>query len=107
MDKYESYICHSLAHSGVKHQQNLRVFFYSVTAGVGPKNCIDLVGVSDAVTPEGIRWTGEKILRNLHLAQAGWKVRSVKMREIQKALDCNSLHSFVSDLLVEKKQAPI
>ena len=103
MDKYESFICHSLAHSGVKHQQNFTVFFYSVTASVGPKNCIDLVGATDAVTPEGVRWTGEKILRNLHLAKAGWKVKNVKMREIQKALDRNSLHSFVSDLLVEKK----
>ena len=100
IDKYESYICHSLAHSGIKHQQKAPALFYSVTASIGPsKVCLDLVGVTDTVTPEGVRWNGEKILRNIHLAQAGWRVKNIRIRDVQKALDCKSLHSYISDLV--------
>jgi hypothetical protein len=101
MDKYESLISFALSELGVKHAQKVPVFrgLYWVTATIGPNICIDLVGPEDVVAPKSDKWKGEKILKKIHLIADGWTVVSVTMRQVQSALESNSLKPMVADLI--------
>lgn len=101
IDKYESLICFSLGQLGVKYTQQMHAVphCYSVTASIGERTAVDLVGPSDVVAPQGERWTGTKILKNLHLAKHGWTLVNPTMRQIQTAMEANSLTPTVADLI--------
>jgi hypothetical protein len=101
IDKYESLICFSLGRLGVKYSQQFAVVpdCYTVTALIGEKTAVDLVGAGDVVAPSGERWTGAKILKNIHLARDGWRLVNPTMRQIQTALEQNSLAPTVADLI--------
>ena len=101
MDKYEALISYALTELGVKHSQRVPAVrgVYTVTAAIGQKLCIDLVGPEDVVAPRTDRWRGEKILKKIHLMEDGWTVVNITMRQVQQGLESNSLKPVIADLI--------
>jgi hypothetical protein len=101
IDKYESLISFSLSELRVKHIQHFVAVkdLYTVSVSLGPGLCIDLLGPEDVVAPRTDKWSGEKLLKNLNLAQNGCTVVSVTMRQVQSALESNSLKPLIADLI--------
>ena len=101
IDKYSSLVSFSLSQLDIKHQHEYMAIpnLYSVTASVGHSVCLDVIGADDVISPRGTRFSGSRILKNIHLAQAGWTLVNVPMRTVQSALESNSLVPVVADLI--------
>lgn len=101
IDKYSSLVSFSLSKLDIKHQHEYMAIpnLYSVTASVGPSVCLDVIGADDVISPGGTRFSGSRILKNIHLAQAGWTLVNVPLRTVHSALESNSLVPVVADLI--------
>jgi len=101
IDKYSSFISMSLSELGIAHKVNAVVVpnVYTVTASLTGENSvhIDLVGPSDVIAPHGTKWTGTRILKGIHLA--GKPVVTLRMLDVQRAIEENSLNPFLADKL--------
>jgi hypothetical protein len=121
IDKYASLISHSLGQLGIGHSVNAVVVpnVYTVSclinadreasptkntrkelAKTNGKVIVDVLGPSDVVAPLGTRWTGSRVLKGIHLAQMeGTPVVTLRMIDVQKAIEENSLKPFIADRL--------
>ena len=106
IDKYESLISFALSELGVKHKLKALAIpnLYTVSAtltseGDVKRVCVDLLSPTDVVAPRTDKWTGEAILKKIHLINAGWTVVSVTMPQVQKALEAGSLKPVIADLI--------
>jgi hypothetical protein len=60
---------------------------------------IDVLGPVDVVAPGGTKWTGSRVLKGIHLAQLGYPMVTLRLNDVQKAIEENSLKPFIADKL--------
>ena len=104
IDKYDSLVSFALGELGIKHTQMSRPMKempYTVSAALAGTRpvCIDVLGPEAVVAPRVDKWSGESVLKKLHLVNNGWTVVNVTMRQVQNAQESNSLKPFVADLI--------
>ena len=100
IDKYSSLVSFSLSQLGIKHkrQPSLVNGVYTVTAVVGKDVVVDVVGPGDVVVGSE-KYTGTRVLKGIHLAQSGYRVVNIEMKDVQRQLESNSLTPWIADLM--------
>ena len=103
IDKYSVLISVALNELGVKHIHEARVCdgMYTVTARIGDV-IVDLANPREVVSPAGMKFRGDKILKNIHLGEKLGlnNIVNLRMNEVHTALVQNgNLNAFIADLI--------